>query len=62
VLKGNGEWIVYFDKYTLKKYGAVKETSKGWEDISDQISFPSGTRHGTALKVPTEVIANLKKE
>ena len=58
----NDEWVVYFDKYTLKKYGAVKQTSKGWEDISDQISFPSGTRHGTVIKVPGEVISNLEKE
>lgn len=58
----NNEWIVYFDKYTQKKYGAVKQTSKGWEDISDQISFPEGTRHGTVIKVPSEVINQLKKE
>ncbi|KFC61077.1 alpha/beta hydrolase fold domain-containing protein [Flavobacterium gilvum] len=58
----NGEWIVYFDKYTQKKYGAVKQNSKGWEDISDQISFPAGTRHGTVIRVPAEVITNLKKE
>lgn len=58
----NDEWTVYFDKYTQKKYGAVKQTSKGWEDISEQISFPTGTRHGTVIKVPAEVIANLKKE
>jgi acetyl esterase/lipase len=58
----NGEWIVYFDKYTQKKYGAVKQTSKGWEDISEQVSFPKGTRHGSVIKVSSEVIAALKKE
>ena len=58
----NKEWIVYFDKYTQKKYGAVKQTSKGWEDISDQVSFPEGTRHGTVIKVPSEIINQLKKE
>ena len=57
----NKEWIVYFDKYTQKKYGAVKQTSKGWEDISDQVSFPEGTRHGTVIKVSSEVINQLKK-
>jgi hypothetical protein len=31
--KINGESVIYFDKYTQKKYGAVKQTSKGWEDI-----------------------------
>ncbi|MDQ6471699.1 prolyl oligopeptidase family serine peptidase [Flavobacterium sp. LHD-80] len=58
----DNKWIVYFDKYTQKKYGAVKETSKGWEDISEQISFPSGTRHGTVIKVTSEEINALKKE
>ena len=58
----NGEWVVYFDKYTQKKYGAVKQTSKGWEDISEQVSFPQGTRHGSVIKVSADVIAALKKE
>jgi hypothetical protein len=58
----NGEWIVYFDKYTQKKYGAVKQTAKGWEDISEQVSFPQGTRHGSVIKVSADVIAALKKE
>ncbi|WP_304197587.1 prolyl oligopeptidase family serine peptidase [Flavobacterium alvei] len=57
----NGQWLVYFDKYTQKKYGAVKKTAEGWEDISEQVSFPQGTRHGTVLKVPNSVIAELKK-
>jgi acetyl esterase/lipase/predicted GH43/DUF377 family glycosyl hydrolase len=58
----DGKWIVYFDKYTLKKYGAIKQTETGWEDISDKVSFPQGTRHGTVIKVSPEIIANLKKE
>jgi acetyl esterase/lipase len=58
----NGEWVVYFDKYTQKKYGAVKQTAKGWEDISEQVSFPQGTRHGTVIKVSADVIETLKKE
>jgi acetyl esterase/lipase len=58
----NDEWVVYFDKYTQKKYGAVKQTAKGWEDISEQVSFPQGTRHGTVIKVSADVIEALKKE
>ncbi len=56
----NGKWVVYFDKYRDHKYGAVKQTDKGWEDISEQISFPQGTRHGTVFKVPTDLLENLK--
>lgn len=61
-IKIDNNWVVYFDKYTQKKYGAIKQTETGWEDISDKISFPQGTRHGTVIKVSPEIIANLKKE
>ncbi|WP_289660187.1 alpha/beta hydrolase fold domain-containing protein [Flavobacterium panacagri] len=61
-VKIDNSWIVYFDKYTEKKYGAVKETAKGWEDISEQISFPTGTRHGTVIKVSAAELNALKKE
>jgi hypothetical protein len=45
-------WIVYFDKYTEHKYGAVASTDLiNWTDISDKISFPKGTRHGTVFTV-----------
>lgn len=60
-IKIDGFLVVYFDKYTQKKYGAIKETTNGWEDISDKISFPSGTRHGTVLRVSEEVLTQLKK-
>lgn len=52
---------VYFDKYMEHKYGAVRsEDMTNWEDVSDRISLPSGVRHGTAFKVPVEVLNNLK--
>lgn len=45
-------WIVYFDKYTSGKYGAVLSTNLvQWKDISDAVSFPNGTRHGTVLRI-----------
>lgn len=61
-IKIGHNWTVYFDKYTEKKYGAVKETPQGWEDISAQISFPSGARHGTVIKVSQEELSVLKKQ
>lgn len=52
---------VYFDKYMLGKYGAVRSLDGGrsWEDISESIHFPQGTRHGTAFEVDREVLDNL---
>ncbi len=61
-IKIDGSWVVYFDKYTQKKYGVVKQTANGWEDISEKMSFPQGLRHGTVLKVPAEIIQQLKKQ
>jgi len=48
-------WIVYFDKYTQGKYGAVTSTDlQTWTDISDKITFPKGTRHGTVFTISEE--------
>jgi len=54
-IKIKNEWMVYFDKYTQHSYGAVRSTDlKTWTDISDKISFPIGTRHGTVFAVSKE--------
>ncbi|UZR96081.1 glycoside hydrolase family 43 protein [Chondrinema litorale] len=55
-------WVVYFDKYTNHNMGAIISTDlKNWEDISDKVHFPDGTRHGTVFKVKKSVLVNLKK-
>jgi beta-xylosidase len=54
-------WVVYFDKYKNHQMGAVRsEDLVNWEDISDQVSFPEGTRHGTVFKVSKTVFNKLK--
>jgi hypothetical protein len=59
-LKVGGAWIVYFDEYTRKKYGAIRSTDLAtWTSISDRIDFPAGTRHGTAFAVPAAIVAPL---
>lgn len=59
-LKIGDRWFVYFDKYTEHRYGAVvSKDLKDWKDISDQVRFPDGTRHGTPLKVSPEVLKTL---
>jgi len=61
-LKIGGSLIVYFDKYVDHKMGAVRSKDlKTWEDISEQVSFPDGTRHGTVFKVSQKVLEKLKK-
>lgn len=55
-----GDYVyVYFDKYTQKKYGAVRSKDMvTWEDVSDSVTFPAGIRHGTAFKVSGTSLAN----
>lgn len=60
VLQIGNEWIVYYDEYTRHKMGAVKTTDLvKWEDISDQLSFPEGCRHGTVFKVDKKVLKRI---
>lgn len=54
---------IYFDKYTQHKYGAVRsKDGQNWEDVSEIIEFPQGTRHGTAFTVPEHVLQLLLKQ
>jgi hypothetical protein len=55
---------IYFDHYANPKYyGAVKSTDlERWQDISSQVSFPRGIRHGTALRVPAGVVEDLRRQ
>ncbi|MDO7849958.1 glycoside hydrolase family 43 protein [Hymenobacter sp. CA1UV-4] len=56
------EWLVYFDKYTEHKYGAVSSTDlEHWTDVSDRLDFPKGTRHGTVLRITQKELAQLLK-
>ncbi len=61
VTRVDGHWVVYFDKYRKHAMGAVRSVDlQAWEDISDRISFPAGTRHGTVLRIPRELLQQLQ--
>jgi beta-xylosidase len=61
-LKLGSLWHVYYDAYTRHRMeGARSRDLKTWEPITEQLSFPKGVRHGTALAVPGEVLAELMK-
>jgi hypothetical protein len=52
VIKSKGRWIVFYDQYTRHEMGAMlSEDLITWKDISDQLKFPEGVRHGTILKI-----------
>ena len=58
----NGKWIVYFDKYMDHRMGAVSSPDlQSWTDISDEVHFPQGTRHGTVLKISNREFQQLSR-
>jgi hypothetical protein len=62
-VRAGNRWIVYFDKYTNHQMGAVaSDDLKNWQDISHQIQFPKGTRHGSVFKVPRRVLDKLLEQ
>ena len=59
----NGEWLIYYDAYRDHTYGAVKTKDfNTFTDISDEISIPEGTKHGTIIKVKEEVLRGMLKK
>lgn len=62
-LKLDHTWVLYFDKYTEHKYGAIASADlANWKDISDEISLPKGIRHGSILKISAKELDKLKAE
>jgi len=62
IIKVEDRWLIYFDKYMDKKYGAISSADLiQWQDISEKVFFPEGARHGTVLKVPWAVYEKLLK-
>jgi hypothetical protein len=60
VLKIDARYIVYYDMYRAGKYGAMQSGDlRKWEDISAQLSLPTGTKHGTAFAVGRSVLTTL---
>jgi predicted GH43/DUF377 family glycosyl hydrolase len=56
------EYYIYFDMYRDHKMGAIKSTDLvNWTNVSETLSFPDDTRHGTVFKVPTKILKKLLK-
>ncbi len=61
VTKIDGKWIVYYDMYRKHVMGAVmSEDLKKWTDITGQLKFPGGTRHGTVFKITRDALDKLR--
>lgn len=59
-----GDFYIYFDHYAKPQYyGAVRSRDLAhWQDISDQLSFPNGARHGTVLRVADNVVQRIQSQ
>ncbi len=58
--KVDGGWLIYYDRYQLKDFGAhfTKDFVK-FEDVSKQVQVPVLHKHGTIFKAPERVVYNL---
>jgi hypothetical protein len=65
-LKVGEHYVVYFDAYQTKHYGALRSRDLAtWEDVTAQMSFPDEAtavrmRHGTVIAVPMAIVDALK--
>jgi hypothetical protein len=59
-LKVGDDWLIFFDAYREKIYGAVRTRDfHTFADVTKAVSFPPGHKHGTALRVPHEILDGL---
>ncbi|MDP4274706.1 MAG: glycoside hydrolase family 43 protein, partial [Bacteroidota bacterium] len=63
VAKVGNKWLIYYDAYRAKKFGASETKDfKTFKDISDKISVPEGHKHGTIFKVKENILKNLLQQ
>lgn len=56
----DGEWVVYFDKYTEHRYGAIASADLvNWREVSEKLTMPDGIRHGTVFKISRDELNRL---
>lgn len=58
----DGYWWLYYDLYTSKRYACKRTRNwKNWEDVSAQLQFPTGARHGTVFKISAQEFKRLEQ-
>lgn len=62
-IKVGKDYLIYYDWYSKKIFGAAKTKDfKTFTDITDKISIPLGHKHGTIIKVKKRIIRNILHE
>ncbi|MEL7599752.1 MAG: glycoside hydrolase family 43 protein [Proteiniphilum sp.] len=55
-------YLIYFDMYREKIYGAMKTSDFiNFVDVTDEIQIPNGHKHGTITKVSASIVEGLKR-
>jgi hypothetical protein len=63
VVKVGKDWLIYYDAYRDKKYGASKTRDfKTFTEVWDRVSLPEGHKHGTIFRVNEDVFNKLKND
>ncbi len=58
--KVDGGWLIYYDRYRLKDFGAhFTKDFVTFEDVSKKVHIPVLHKHGTIFKAPENVVYNL---
>lgn len=62
VAKVGNKWLIYYDAYRLKKYGAMEtQDFKTFKDISSVVQVPEGHKHGTIFIASKKVVQKIEK-
>jgi hypothetical protein len=63
-VKFGDDWLIYFyQPQNNLSYGALRSRDfVQWEDVSSQMSFPQGMRHGSVMRIADSELEVLQKE
>ena len=63
VEKVGDDYLIYFDVYKKKIYGAMRTKDfRNFTDVTEEISIPVGHKHGTIFTAPESVVKALLEE
>ena len=63
IVKVGDEYIIYYDDYGKKVYGAqLTSDFVNFTDITDEVSIPEGHKHGTIFRAPQSLVDNMLHE
>lgn len=63
VVKVKNDWLIYFDQYRDKTYGAVRTTDfRTFTNISKEITVPKDHKHGTIIPIDRKTLKALQAQ